>query len=59
VSDGLRIGCNLIMFFIRKIDESGLEGGEDLLNQIELLVRGSMLNEDLERRREEGEKMEL
>jgi len=47
------------MFFIRKIDESGLEGGEDLLNQIELLVRGSMLNEDLERRREEGEKMEL
>ena len=48
VSDGLRVGCHVVVLVVAHVDEAGLERREDALDEADLRVWCAVLDYDLD-----------
>lgn len=48
VSDGLRVGCDMVVLLGRQVDMSALKASQDSLNFLERLLRSTMLDQNLQ-----------
>ena len=48
MGNGLCVGGNRVVFFIREIDVARAKGSQDILDELQRLVRGTMFDQDLD-----------